>query len=84
MSEIKPFPDGWERYQERVLSEIHDLKADVKSIRSDIAQIHMNEITELKVEIAMLKIKSGLWGAAAGLLPAGLLVAYEILKAGAS
>lgn len=71
---------GFEREVMYRLSKIDQqfdrLGASIDQSRDTMA----NEISNLKVEIGMLKVKSGLWGAAAGLVPAALLVIYEILK----
>lgn len=36
-------------------------------------------LTELKVEIAMLKVKSGIWGFAAGAIPVLIMIAVKLL-----
>ncbi len=35
---------------------------------------------DMSVEIAMLKVKSGLWGAMAGVIPAALILIYQLLR----
>ena len=36
-------------------------------------------VNELKIEIRGLQIRSGIWGAIAGLIPAGLAIVYVVL-----
>jgi len=52
--------------------EIKDLKVSINSIRE--------HIVELKVDIATLKVKSGLWGLMGGLIPVLILAAVTFLN----
>ena len=52
---------SWERDQRLVLNELKRNTDLIESVRTDISG--------LKIELAMLKIKSGLWGIAAGPIP---------------
>lgn len=65
-------PTGWGSYERLVLAQLEELSKDVKEIQA--AQARQN------VEIAMLRVKSGLWGATAGLIPFALYVAYALLN----
>lgn len=65
-------PSDWDRWKNHVLLELkrmnenyedHDAKMDLQSDKID----KMRE--EFGREISALKVKSGLWGAAAGMLP---------------
>lgn len=64
--------NGWNQYEKLVLSEIRDLKEEV-------AGMH-DQLTLVRIDIAMLKIKSGLWGAGAATIVA--LAAYTASSAG--
>ena len=66
--------EGWGAYERMVLAKLEELGDDVKDIQ--------REQTRQGVEIAMLRVKSGLWGATAGLVPFGLYVAYALLGGG--
>jgi hypothetical protein len=66
--------DGWGAYERLVLAKLEELSEDIKEIQS--TQARQN------VEIAMLRVKSGLWGATAGLIPFGLWIAYALLGGG--
>ena len=72
--------NGWPRYETLVLDKLNALGNDVKALERQIADLQSQEIGQLKVEVAMLKVKSGLWGAAAGFLPASLLVAFQLMQ----
>jgi hypothetical protein len=61
---------GWGAYERLVLSKLDELGEDIKAMQK--------EQSRQSVEIAMLKVKSGLWGAVAGLIPFALYVAYAL------
>lgn len=61
--------NGWNSYQRLVLDKLQGLDSDVKHIR-------VKDIPGLQVEIAALKVKAGIWGAVAGLIPAALAIMY--------
>ena len=67
MSELS----GWSAYEKLVMSELADLKAEV-------ATIH-DEVTLVRIDLAMLKVKSGIWGAAAGFIPAAVTALVVVL-----
>lgn len=64
--------DSWANYQIKVVGELerHEKKID------DILEI----LSETKTQIALLHLKSGLWGALAGSILPGLYVLYELIK----
>jgi len=57
--------DGWSEYSQLVLAELRRLDKDVRLIQKNQMQI-LSEITALKV-------KSAMWGAIAGVLPATVI-----------
>jgi|6_EtaG_2_1085325.scaffolds.fasta_scaffold53135_3 hypothetical protein len=63
---------SWERDQKLVLHEMGRLSTLIELLRTDVG--------DLKVEIAMLKIKSGLWGLTAGTVP--VIIALGIKSMG--
>lgn len=71
MSEHEEEGNGWNRYQKLVLSEIRELKGEVKALR--------DEQGKTKIDVAMLQVKAGVFGLVGGLLPFGLFVAYQIV-----
>lgn len=66
-------PSGWSAYEKLVLSEIEDLKVELHNIDE--------KVTLARIDIAQLKIKAGMWGAVAGLIP-GVVVVMATLVAG--
>ena len=66
--------NGWAQYQKLVMEklEMHDGKF------SNID----NKLTQIQVDIATLKVKAGVWGGIAGLVPVVLgLVLFYVSKA---
>ena len=64
-------PNSWHEWSNHVLIELKRLDSSLQDVHS--------ELHEISVEIAMLKVKAGLWGALAGLIPALIAVAMGFL-----
>lgn len=64
--------NGWDQYQRLVLRELEMNSSSIKDLAA--------EITILRVEIAYLKVKAGVWGLIAGAIPAVLLLVYTYIK----
>lgn len=65
--------NGWDEYRKLVLTEIQRLADEIRHERSNAerVQAHMlNRLTEVDKEIAMLKVRCGMWGVMGGLIPA--------------
>jgi len=65
-------PDSWNRWQERVLSELEENRRDHNKL--------FDALTECKIELAMLKVKSGVWGAVAGFIPVAIVSVWFLLS----
>jgi hypothetical protein len=68
--------EGWTEYRKLILAELERLSASIHDTNRKIDEFRSDDIAQIKVEIAMLKVKAGAWGALAGLLPtlAALLI----------
>jgi len=64
MTPAESSPRTWNEWGIHVLEELKNGRADREKLRDEIAKIRTEDIPELKTEIAMLKVKSSLWGAA--------------------
>lgn len=64
--------NGWNEYQLLVLDKLEGLQNKVDQQR--------NDITDLKVDIGQLKVKSGVWGAIAGFITVGITLAITFIK----
>jgi len=63
--------DSWQIWSKHVLLELERLHLGQKELKEDVAA--------LRTEVAMLKVKSGVWGAAAGLIPAIAAILVALL-----
>lgn len=52
----------------------------IGGVQTRISELQSAEIGTLKTEVALLKLKAGVWGALAGMLPATVLVLYQIVS----
>ena len=67
-----PNGDGWGEWRKYVLKELERI--------SDCHEAQRKIMQQIQVEIAMLKVKSSVWGGIAGLIPALGLLIYYIIK----
>ena len=64
--------NDWSQYQRLVLSDLKELKQSVKEIQ--------DEQVNARVELALIKQKSGLWGAISGCVTAVITIAIAYIK----
>ena len=69
-------PNGWSRYEELVLSELRRLNTELV----DLNQKFDTQIPPMRAEMGALRVKAGIWGLAAGLLPAVAALLVLVLK----
>ena len=69
-------PGDWMQYRRLILSELKRISADMESVAEKFDLFRREEVSQIKVDIAMLKVKAGVWGLGGGLLVAlgGLLL----------
>lgn len=67
---------SWTEYRKLVLANIETLTNAVKELNTKIGEM---QVTIAKLETS-LSIRSGIWGAIAGLIPAAGLLIYFIVK----
>ena len=72
--------DSWEEWSQYVLKELQRLNDSIDALRSDLIKVRVNDLVELKTEIATLKAKAGLWGAVGAAIPVVVFIAWEALK----
>ena len=59
----------WDGYQRLVVSKLDDHSRALEALNADIKAIRVTDVPALQVEIGALKVKAGMWGAMAGLVP---------------
>lgn len=64
---------GWSYYEKLVTAQLAALEQKVGDIDE--------KLTLLRIDVAQLKVKAGLWGAAAGMVPA-LIAAIAVFAGG--
>lgn len=64
--------NGWSTYSKLVLSKLEDNEEKLDKMT--------NLVNELRTELRLLQFKSGVWGAAAGMIPVAIMIAIEKMK----
>ena len=67
-----PQPNGWQEWSRHVLAELVRLNNCLESIEKDM--------TDLKVNVGMLKVQSGLVGLIGGLIPSAIVLVWWIIE----
>lgn len=62
----------WSEYQRLVLFELQRL--------SESAESHTTKLSKIATDIALLKLKSGIWGFAAGAIPAACVAIWRVMS----
>ncbi len=60
--------NGWEEWRKFLLKEVTRLGDAYESLRDKVN----DELTELKTEVAILKVKAGIWGLIGGVIAVGV------------
>ena len=75
--------NGWNEYQRLVMAELARLDVAILANRAHFDR-RMDTMTTavaaIHVEIATLKVKSGMWGAVAGLIPGAAILVWTLVK----
>jgi hypothetical protein len=74
--------NGWNEYQRLVLAELERHNTRLETIDEKISAVRVDLVklqVELAAEIATLKVKSGLWGALAGILTVLIALGIKLI-----
>lgn len=69
----------WPGYRRLIVSQLKSFENEVSSLRKDLRDMREGEIQEMKVEIALLKLKSGVWASIVGALSSIIVTGGAIL-----
>ena len=64
--------DGYDEYRARVLDELESFREDHKALAK--------QVSDMRIDIAMLQVRSGVWGFIAGFIPAVGIAIYFLVK----
>lgn len=67
-----PRSNGWTEYQKLVMNTLEQHEKKLEGITE--------ALTEIKVEIGMLKVKAGMWGVVGGIIPMAITLALVFVK----
>ena len=67
--------DGWSEYRRLILSELMRIEKEMQALNQKIDTITNGDINNLKIQVAMLNVKSGIIGAIAGMTMSGVITA---------
>lgn len=70
MDDMAEVPGDWGTYRVHILSELRRIGEDVVAIDRKLDRFREEDLAQIKLEVAMLKVKSGLWGGLSGLVTA--------------
>ena len=62
-----------------IMYRLNELKAGQEKQDERLASL-ADEVTKLREEVAGLKVKSGVWGGVAGIVPAAIAIVWSLLK----
>ena len=71
--------NGWDEYRKLVLLELRQLNDGIRYIHKKIDVIQVKDITKIREDIAGLKVKAGIWGAVAGLIPVAIMIIIKVM-----
>jgi len=60
--------EDWRENRLYIRSELRSLREDVGKVNANLTSLREKDLSQIRVDIAMLQVKSGLWGAMAGAL----------------
>lgn len=75
--------ETWEEARAVIRYQLSELKADIAALSTQLTKNHAeNQVmyTQMKVDIAMLQVKAGVWGIIGGAIPVLLMLLVSWLK----
>lgn len=72
---MTPDSNGWNEWSKYVLNELKRLNDSVDKLTQEVGEMK----SEFRTEIALLKLKSGLWGLAGGAVPVAIAIATRFI-----
>ena len=63
---MSPSADDWMEHRQFIVRKLDEQSAEISALHE--------QVTLMRIDLAMLKVRAGMWGALAGAIPAGLAV----------
>ena len=63
---MSPSADDWMEHRQFIVRKLDEQSAEISALHE--------QVTLMRIDLAMLKVRAGMWGALAGAVPAGLAV----------
>ena len=73
-------PNDWKEWSKFVLAELQRLSNQSETTNTSIDKL-VTKLGEVRIEVGMLKVKSGIWGLCGGLIPVAILILAQIYMA---
>lgn len=71
--------EGWVEYRKLILTQLTDLQVSLSALRKEVEQFRQEDLSEIKIEIALLKLKTSLWAGTIGALSAILVTTGALI-----
>ena len=72
---MEPREGGFDEYRRLILQSLEQLGKDIAGINTKIDEMRRNDLEGMKIDIAMLKVKAGMWGAVGGAAGGAIIAA---------
>ena len=72
------FDNGWEEWRQYVLRALKDNKSGLENNEAAMQRIE-EQLTQLRIDVAKLKLRAGIWGLAAGAIPIAVTLGIAFL-----
>ena len=63
--------NGWQEWSHHVLIQLEALDSDIKTLS--------DRVVAVRLEVARLQVKAGVWGALAGLIPSVIMLTVALI-----
>lgn len=70
----------WKEYRRLVLNELERIAKTITDVEKRIEDFRQQDIQKIRMDIAMLQVKSGMWGALSGLIVTLSIIMLKFIK----
>jgi hypothetical protein len=74
-----PSNGDWNEYRRLVLRAVDKLEVAVDTLRDAVAEIRAKDVARIESDLAVLKTKAAMWGAASGMI-SGAIITWLVLR----